>query len=57
MKRENKGRYFFACGSKTICTKVSCSTKKYTIIEYIVDNCFLQKETAYKNCIVQINKV
>jgi hypothetical protein len=29
MKREKKGRCFFACGSKTVRAKVSRSTKKY----------------------------
>jgi hypothetical protein len=29
MKREKKGRCFFACGSKTVRTKISRLTKKY----------------------------
>jgi hypothetical protein len=42
---------FFARGSKTVCTKVSRSTKKYitSMNIHIVDNCFLQKEATYKN--------
>jgi hypothetical protein len=45
MKREKKGRCFFASGSKTVCTKVSRITKKYITLTYIqiFDNCFLQK--------------
>jgi hypothetical protein len=45
MKREKKGRCFFACGSKTVRTKVSCLTKKYitSLNIQIVDNCLLQK--------------
>jgi hypothetical protein len=29
MKREKKRRYFFAFGSKTVCTIISCYIKKY----------------------------
>jgi hypothetical protein len=45
VKHEKKGRCFFASGSKTICTKVSCITKKYiTLIHMqIVDTRFLQR--------------
>jgi hypothetical protein len=45
MKREKKGRCFFARGSKTIHTKVSRLTKKYitSLNIQIVGNCFLQK--------------
>jgi hypothetical protein len=45
LKRENKGRCFFAVGSKTVSTKVSHITKKYITSTYmqVVDNCFLQK--------------
>jgi hypothetical protein len=53
MKREKKGRCFFVCGSKTVCTKISRSIKKYItssdIYIYIVDNCFLHKRTTHKN--------
>jgi hypothetical protein len=51
MKREKKGRCFFACGSKRVCTKISHVTKKYitSLNIHIVDNCFLQKEVAYRN--------
>jgi hypothetical protein len=51
MKREKKGRCFFACGSKTVRTKISRLTKKYitSLNIQIVHNCFLQKEAAYKN--------
>jgi hypothetical protein len=46
LKREKKGRCFFAAGSKTVCTKVSRITKVYITSTYmqIVDNCFLQKQ-------------
>jgi hypothetical protein len=60
MKREKMGRCFFACGSKTIRTKTSCSTKKYITSSniYIVDNCFLHKRTTYKiSTSVLVNKV
>jgi hypothetical protein len=59
MKREKKGRCFFARGSRMVRMKVSRSTKKYipSMNIHIVDNCFLQKETTYKNSTVQINKV
>jgi hypothetical protein len=45
LKRENKGRCFFAAGSKTVCTKVPCFTKKYITSIYmkIVYKCFLIK--------------
>jgi hypothetical protein len=45
MKREKKGRCFFACGSKTVCMKVSHLTKKYitSLNIQIIGNCFLQK--------------
>jgi hypothetical protein len=46
LKREKKGRCFFAAGSKTVCTKVPRITNKYITLAYmqIVDNCFLQKQ-------------
>jgi hypothetical protein len=46
VKREKKGRCFFASGSKTVCTKVSRITKKYITLIHIqiFDNCFLQKQ-------------
>jgi hypothetical protein len=46
MKHEKKGRCFFASGSKTVCMKVSCITKKYiTLIHMqIVDTWFLQRQ-------------
>jgi hypothetical protein len=45
MKREKKGRCFFACGSKMVRTKISRLTKKYitSLNIQIVDNCFLKK--------------
>jgi len=45
MKREKKERCFFACGSKTVRTKVSRLTKKYitSLNIQIIGNCFLQK--------------
>jgi hypothetical protein len=54
MKREKKGRCFFACDSKTVRMKVLRSTNKYitSLNIHIVDNCFLQKKTTYKNSTV-----
>jgi hypothetical protein len=51
MKREKKGRCFFTCSSKMVRSKISWLTKKYitSLTIQIVDNCFLQKEAAYKN--------
>jgi hypothetical protein len=51
MMRENKGRCFFACGSKTIRTKISRLTKKYitSLNIQILHNCVLQKEAANEN--------
>jgi hypothetical protein len=45
MKREKKGRCFFAYGSKMARTNVSCLTKKYitSLNIQIIGNCFLQK--------------
>jgi hypothetical protein len=37
MKDEKKGRCFFTSSSKTVCTEVSCITKKY--ITSIYTNC------------------
>jgi hypothetical protein len=47
MKREKKGRCFFACGSKTVRTKISRLTKKYitSLNIQINDKCFLQKQS------------
>ena len=46
LKREKKGRCFFAAGSKTVCTKVPRITKKYITSTYmqIVYKCFLQNQ-------------
>jgi hypothetical protein len=40
---------FFASGSKTVCTKVSCITKKYIILIHmqIVDTRFLQRDKGH----------
>lgn len=48
MKHEKKGRCFFARGSKTVCTKVSCITKIYITLTHIqiLDVWFLQKTKA-----------
>jgi hypothetical protein len=58
MKHEKKGRCFFACGSKTVRTKISCSTKKYITSSdiHIVDNCSLHKKIAYKKVYNCFNK-
>jgi hypothetical protein len=58
MKREKKGRCFFAYSSKIVRTKVSRSTKKYitSLNIHIVNNCFLYRETAYKDSTVQASK-
>jgi hypothetical protein len=44
LKREKKGRCFFAVGLKTVCTKVPRFIKKYITSTYIqiVYKCFLQ---------------
>jgi hypothetical protein len=46
LNREKKGWCFFATGSKTVCTKVPCFTKKYITSTYmqIVYKCFLQNQ-------------
>jgi hypothetical protein len=48
VKHEKKGRCFFANSSKTVCTKVSCITKKYITLTNIqkLDVWFLQKTKA-----------
>jgi hypothetical protein len=48
VKHEKKGRCYFANGSKMVCTKVSCITKKYITLIYmqIVDTWFSQKMKA-----------
>jgi hypothetical protein len=33
-KHENKGRCFFAKGSKMVCTQISCIAKKYITLKY-----------------------
>jgi hypothetical protein len=47
-KHEKKGRCFFANSSKTVCTKVSCITKKYITLMHIQrpNVWFLQKTKA-----------
>jgi hypothetical protein len=49
LKREKKGRCFFATISKTVCTKVPRFTKKYitSIYMQIVYKCFLQNRESY----------
>jgi hypothetical protein len=44
VKHQKKEMCFFAIGSKTVCTEVSCITKKYITSIYIqiVYKCFLQ---------------
>jgi hypothetical protein len=46
MKREKKGRCFFAYGSKMVRTKISRLTKKYitSLNIQIVDKSYLQKQ-------------
>ena len=49
VKHEKKGRCFFANGSKTVHTKVSCITKKYITLTRtrILDVWFLQREEGH----------
>jgi hypothetical protein len=59
-KHEKKGRCFFAKGLKTVCTKVSCITKRYITLMYIqiFDVCFLHKMIAiHKHYIFKHTKI
>ena len=59
-KHEKKGRCFFANGSKTVRTKVSCVTKKYITLIYIqkLDVWFSQKIKAiYKHYTLKNTKI